>query len=294
MKTSWLIVLLASLTAILGGIAAGVGFFMNKPGSPRAFLTLRGQEVQLYGEGLYQFDTLFFGAGYKGQDAVALFLGVPLLIVSILVYQRGSLAGHLLLTGLLGYFLYLYSSMALGAAYNPLFLVYVAAFSLSLFGFILSFNAAALRLAALQVIDVVPARGLAIFMLAAGAVTLFVWGAPLVSALIQGVPPARMDSYTTMVTYALDLAVITPATFICAALLWRENSIGVVVAAPLLTLIILLAPQIILSTLFQHQAGIPFSVGEMVGPIAGFVVLGVAATWLFARLLQAVSQLPEL
>ena len=294
MKASWLIVLLASLTALLGGVAAGVGFFMNKPSSPRAFLTLRGQEVQIYGEGLYQYDTLFFGAGYKGQDAVALFIGVPLLVVSILLYQRGSLSGHLMLTGLLGYFLYLYSSMALGAAYNPIFLVYVAVFATSLFGFILSFNAATLRMAALGVIDVVPARGLAIFMFIAGAVTLFVWGGPLVSALIEGVPPARMDSYTTMVTYALDLAVITPATFICASLLLRENPSGVVVAVPLLTLIILLAPQIILSTIFQQGAGVPLSSGEIVGPIAGFVVLGFAAGWLLVRLLQEVSQLPEL
>ena len=65
-------------------------------------------------------------------------------------------------------------------------------------------------------------------------------------------------------------------------------------AVPLLTLIILLAPQIILSTIFQQGAGVPLSIGEMVGPIAGFVVLGVTAGWLLVRLLQGVSQLPEL
>lgn len=65
MKASWSIVLLASLTALLGGIAAGVRFFMNKPGEHQAFLTLRGQTVEIYGTGLYQYDTLFFGAGYK-------------------------------------------------------------------------------------------------------------------------------------------------------------------------------------------------------------------------------------
>ncbi|MFW5713925.1 MAG: hypothetical protein ACOCYU_04570 [Brevefilum sp.] len=293
MKASWKIVLLATLTALLGGMAAGVGFFMNKPADPTAFTTLRGQTVEIYGEGLYQFDTLFSGAGYKGQDAVALFLGVPFLVASILFYQRGSLTGHLFLTGLLGYFLYLYSSMALGAAYNPIFLVYVATFATSLFAFVLSFNSATLRIAALEVIDVVPARGLAIFMFIAGGVTLVVWGAPLVTALIQGVPPARMDSYSTMVTYALDLAVITPATLICASLLLRENASGVVLAVPLLTLIILLAPQIILSTIFQQQAGVPFTTGEMVGPIAGFVVLGIAAAWLLIRMLKGVSRMPN-
>lgn len=294
MKASWVIVLLASLTALFGGVAAGAGFFLNKSSAPRAFTTLRGLTVQMYGKGLYQFDTLFFGAGYKGQDAAALFLGVPLLIGAILLYQRGSLSGHLLLAGMLGYFLYLYASMALGAAYNPLFLVYAAAFAFSLFGFILTFNAAVLRVAGLDVLAVVPGRAIAVFMFIAGGVTLFVWGSPLVSALIQGAPPARLDSYTTMVTYALDLAVITPAVFICGALLLQGHPSGVVLAAPLLLLIILLAPQIILSTVFQLRAGVPFTTGEVVGPVAGFVVLGIAAFWLLVRILQGISRLPKL
>ncbi len=291
MKVSWLVVLLASLTALLGGIAAGVGFFMEKPGEPFGFTTVRGQTVEIYGQGLYRFDTLFFGAGYKGQDAVALFLGVPLLIISILLYQRKSLIGHLMLIGMLGYFLYLYSSMALGAAYNPLFLVYVAAFGTSLFAFILTFNRGVLRLADVEGILTVHGRSLTIFMLIAGLITLFVWGAPLVGALLQGVPPASLDSYTTMVTYAIDLAVITPATLICAYLVSRKNLVGLVLAVPLLTLIVLLVPQIILSTIFQRQAGVPFTIGEMVGPMAGFTVLGSVGLWLLVTLLKKISRL---
>jgi hypothetical protein len=38
--------------------------------------------------------------------------------------------------------------------------------------------------AAFGVIETMPARGLVIFMFIAGAVTLFVWGEPLISALI--------------------------------------------------------------------------------------------------------------
>ena len=290
-KVSWQIVLLASLTALLGGIAAGVGFFMDNPGEPFAFTTLRGQTVEIYGRGLYQLDTLFTAAGYRGQDAVALFLGVPLLVIAILLYQRRSIVGHLMLTGLLGYFLYLYSSMALGAAYNPIFVVYVAAFATSLFAFILSFNDAVLRLTGLNVVDEVPRVNLVVFMFVAGAVTLFVWGGPIVSALMEGVPPDRLDSYTTMVTYALDLAVITPATFICASLILRKKSAGVALAVPLLTLLVMLTPQIVLSTIFQRQEGVPFTLGEMVGPVAGFVVLGGVALWLLVSVLRSASRL---
>lgn len=291
MKASWIVVLLATLTALLGGIAAGIGFFRNRTASPRSFTTLRGDEIEVYGSGLYRYDTLFFGAGYKGQDAVVLFLGVPLLIVAILLYQRGSLAGHLSLVGLLGYFIYIYASMAFGAAYNPLFLLYTVVLSISLFGFIVAFNSAVLKLSALDDLSSLPGRGLIIFMFISGAITLFVWGAPLIEALVTGSTPARMDSYTTMVTYALDLAIITPATIICGFMILRGNALGFVVAMPLLTLIILLAPQIILSTIFQYRAGVPFSTGEMIGPVAGFVILGAVGLWLLTNLLRNISNL---
>lgn len=291
MKVSSIVIVLSSLVALLAAIAAATGLFLKGGGGPFLFTTLRGQTAQIFGQGLYQYDTLFIGAGFIGQDAVALFLGVPLLVISIVLYQRGSVSGQLLLTGTLGYFLYLYASLALGASYNRLFLLYIVIFSASLFAFIQVFSSVNLDLVASQIPAGLPRRGLAIFMFAAGLVTLVVWGAPLVVALIKGGPPDRMDSYTTMVTYALDLAIITPATFLCAVLVLRGDPLGVVIAAPLLTLIVLLAPQIILSTVFQRSAGVPFTMGEMIGPVAGFVVLGLIAAWLLVAILRGLSKI---
>lgn len=288
MKASSMINILSLIVAISAAIAAAIGLFWTDGGSSYSFSTLRGQTARIYGQGIYQYDTLFFGAGFKGQDAVVLFLGVPLIIIAVTLTQRGSVGGQLLLTGMLGYFLYVYASMALGAAYNRLFLLYIIIFSTSFFAFIQAFASVDLDLIASRIPSELPTRGLAIFMFAAGLITLFVWGAPLVTALISGGPPERMDSYTTMVTYALDLAIITPATFLCAILVLRGEPLGYVIAVPLLTLIILLAPQIILSTVFQRSAGVPFSTGEMVGPVAGFVILGVLASWLFITILKGV------
>jgi len=88
------------------------------------------------------------------------------------------------------------------------------------------------------------------FLLAAGAVTLVVLGGQHVLAFIKGVPPERIDSYNTMVIFALDLAIITPTTFQCAVLVPRGNPLGYVIASPLLTLVVLLAPQILLNTIY--------------------------------------------
>jgi hypothetical protein len=120
MKAPGAAIILSSVVALLAAIAATMGLFWKDGGAPSSFSTLRGQTAQIFGQGLYRYDTLFFGAGFKGQDAVVLFLGVPLLIVSILLFQGGSVACQLLLAGTLGYFLYVYTSMALGASYNRL------------------------------------------------------------------------------------------------------------------------------------------------------------------------------
>lgn len=279
-------IVLSALTAVLATIAAALGLFFRSDGRPFPFTTLRGQMAQMYGQDLYKYDTLFIGAGFRGQDAVALFLGIPLLFLAIILYQRGSVSGQLLLAGSLGYFLYLYASMALGAAYNRLFLLYIAIFSASFFAFVNVLSTVNLDLIAAQIPAGLPAWGLAIFMIVAGLVTLAVWGAPLVVALIKDNPPDRLDSYTTMVTFALDLAIITPATFLCAVLILRGEPLGYVIAAPLLTLIVLLAPQIILSTVFQKSTGVPFTRGEMIGPVAGFVILGLIAAWLLVVMLR--------
>ncbi|MBE9171522.1 hypothetical protein IQ238_29940 [Pleurocapsales cyanobacterium LEGE 06147] len=89
--------------------------------------------MEIYGRGLYRYDTLFIGAGNRGTDAVTLFLGIPLLIFCIWLYRRGSLRGALLLIGTLVYFLYVYGSYALAIAYNNFFFVYIILFSASLY-----------------------------------------------------------------------------------------------------------------------------------------------------------------
>lgn len=284
---------LAMLVAVMAAMAAGAGLFSRWTGESYPYETARGQEVMIHGRGLYRFDSVFFAAGFKGQDAVVLFLGLPVLVLAALWYRNGSFTGQLVLLGALGYFLYLYASMALGAAYNRLFLLYVAIASASLFAFVPLFASVNLDVMAALLDEGLPRMSLAIFMLASGMVTLIVWGMPLVVALSRNAAPDKMDHYTTMVTYALDLAIITPAAFLSGFMVLQENALGYVAAVPLLALVILLAPQIILSTVFQKGAGVPFSPGEMIGPVAGFALLGLLALALLVDILAAAEAVLE-
>lgn len=289
MKKSTLLIWLSALIVGFSLAAAGAGLVWPDGGNAYTFTTLRGEPAQIYGRGLYRYDTLFTGAANRATDVVTLALGIPLLILSTFYYRRGSLRGGLLLPGTLVYFLYVYASYGLGAAYNRLFLVYIVLFSASLWAFALAFRSIDARLFSEQVSPHLPHRGLAIFMVASGVITLVVWLAPLLDALVRNVPPPLLGTYTTKITDVLDLGIITPATFISGILILRRKPLGYLVALSLLVLEIMLAPMIAAQTVSQLRAGVTFTTAEIVGPMAGFIVLALVAIWMLVALLRNVS-----
>ncbi|WP_158580010.1 hypothetical protein [Geodermatophilus marinus] len=279
----------AGLAAVVAAGAAATGLLRRPTGAPVPVVTPRGQTVPLAGSGLYRYDSVFTAAGNTAVDAVVLALGVPLVITAWQQHRAGSPRGSLLLTGAFGYLLYVYATYAVGVAYNPLFLAYVTLTATALWG--LAAAAAATDRAALAVAaadPAVPHRALSWFLLAAAATTAAVWTPPLVTALLEGRPPDLLEGATTPVTHALDLAVVTPAAALAGLLVRRRDPRGYLLAAPLLVLIAMLLPTIGVSTALQAAAGISFTVPEVVGPVAGFGVLGLVGAGLLRRLLRAV------
>ncbi|HET8522554.1 MAG TPA: hypothetical protein VFL82_04925, partial [Thermomicrobiales bacterium] len=241
---------------------------------------------------LYRHDTLFVGALNRGTDVAVLLVAIPLLLVATIWYRRGAVRGELLLAGALAYVLYVYASAALGAtAYNELFLVYVALFAASFFALVRLLVGVDLVTLPHRLSPDAPWRRVAIFMVACGVITTGVWlGMGLLPAVIEGTAPDHLDSYSTMVTDALDLGVITPATFVVGTLLFRRSPLGFLLAVPLLGILTILAPTFVAQTISQRVAGISFSLGEVIGPIAGFGLLGMLAIWLLISLLRSVSE----
>jgi hypothetical protein len=194
-----------------------------------------------------------------------------------------------LLLGTLGVFVYVYGTYALGIAYTRLFLLHVTLFSVSLLAFTQLFAALygeALR----RPLADVHRRPIAWFMFVSAAVLVLVWGLPLVSGALTGAPPPRLDSYTTFVTYAIDLGVVMPATVVAGTQLLRGQTTGYVVAASLLVLEVLLAPLIAVQTVLQIDAGETFTAAEVAGPMGGFVVLATLALLALRSVLRAAER----
>lgn len=283
---------LVGVIVVLSLFAALMGLFWQGGEGPSTATTVTGDTVDLYSIGLYRHDSLLKAGANRGSDVLTLALGIPLLLTATLLYRRGSFRGGLMLLGTLSYFLYLYATLSIGTAYNHLFLVYVALCSAGLFAFIVLFVALAGHDLALRFPAGMPRRGPGIFMLVSGVVTFVVWMMAPFPALLRGEIPALVENNTTLVTHALDLAIIVPAAVIAGLLILGRKPLGYLVAMSLLVLEALLAPMIALQTIFQLAAGVEFTTVEIIGPIGGFIAIALAALWFIVAILRGTVDAP--
>lgn len=256
MKHNTIAIRLALIIIPLALLAAGAGVFWQGTGDPYLFHTLRGEDVLIRGHGLYRYDTLLSSSQEVGQDIVTLLIGIPLLITGIVLSRKGTLRGQLLLTGAFGYFLYTYGAMCFLTAFNPLFLVYVALFSLSLFGFILSMMNLDVDEVTRHISDRFPRVAIATYFIIIALFLSLAWLRLVTVPSLTWTPPYGLESAITLVIQALDLGVIVPVSFITATLLLRKSGWGYVLSSVLLIKIIMMGAALIAMIISQLAAGV--------------------------------------
>ena len=168
MKNQFNLNRLIPLIATLSAITASIGLFSTSGEGPFQFTTLHHETVEIYGKGLYQFDTPLIAIGYRVSDAFTLIVGIPLLLISLRMVRRGSIRGKILLTGALLFFLYNFGSLAIGAAYNNLLFIYILLTMTTFLGtvsLLLSFD---LKKFPSLFSDRLPQRGISIFFIVSG------------------------------------------------------------------------------------------------------------------------------
>lgn len=284
------LLVLCGMTGTLAAVAAGVGLFSAGGVGPFTATSVHGETVQMYGRGVYEFDSLFHGSGQRGVDAVVLFVAMPLLVISVWYFRRGSLRALLVLTGTLTFFTYVGISYLGAVAYNELFFVYVALFSASLFALRLAFSAIDRDQLAQRIDERMPRRVPATFLFFSAFVTTAAWLMAPLEGLMKGEPPAELETYTSLFTTGFDIAVIVPSLVLSGVLILRRDPLGYALGIPLTLFAALLAPMISAMTVVQLRAGVEFTPGQVIGPISGFVVLAAVAIWLVVSLLSHVSE----
>lgn len=282
---NWLFPLIMTMAIF----CACMGLFYQNSGTAYTFTSLRGQAVNIFGSGLYQYDNLFTVGAFRGADIVTLALVTPLSLLAYWRYRKNSLRGKLLLSGLLIFYLYNSFSLTFMAAFNFLFPVYIAFLSASFFAFI----AINLELSSIQIhlsgLDKLPHKGMGIFLIAAGAGTLFIWGSELIEPLRSNTSPEHLAHYTTLVTHALDMGIIAPAAMLTGILLLQRQPIAYPFSFSILLLNTLIGAVVFSQTLVQINLGISFSPGQLIGMIGSWVILAGIALYLVITYLRRIK-----
>ncbi len=219
-------IVLLSLVATLAGI-----FFKQGPGSYE-FTSLHGEQVLIYGKGLYSNMSAIDAPDGIAQDVVTLFLAIPLLVISFFWASKNSLKGKLLLTGTLLYFLFTYLLYMVLIMYNELFLIYVLLTSLSFFAFILVLISYDLGELAASFKHELPVKFIGGFLIFIAIAVGLNWLSIIVPPLLDGsLIPQEVKHYTTLPVQGLDLAFMLPTAFLSGVLLIKRKPVGYLLAA---------------------------------------------------------------
>jgi hypothetical protein len=165
----------------------------------------------------------------RGTSLVMLAIALPTLIVSTWLASRGSWRGLLFAIGSLAYLAYNDFLLLFATPFNPLFLVYVAAMSLTGFALATTIGTAD-HAAVAERCPRVPVRGIAIYAWVVAFLNALVWLRTIVPATFAPDPTAFLadSGVATNPVFVQDLTFWLPGAALIGVLLWTRRSLGFV------------------------------------------------------------------
>lgn len=248
-----------------------------------------GDEVRIFGSGIYAHDSYFKAPIFVGTDFTMLLLAVPMMTISLIGdVRRQTQKSKLKLTAVTAVVLYYTASIAFGVTYNAYHLLYIALFSCSLFALITlitQFDTGALQRS--LCIDL-PTKGMRVFLILSGVSLFVAWLPDIIPTLISRTTLPHIEVYTTEITYVLDMGIISPLMFICLVLLKKKKGLGIVILSAMLTLCTIVGVMLPIQTVFQVLAGIDIPAPVLITKVGTFVVLAVFAAAFNFRLMKSI------
>lgn len=277
--------ILSASMIILAIITSALGLFYTTNGQSYDFVNQYGDIVKIYGNGIYKNDSYFMAPIFKGTDCTILFLVIPLFIFALVKdVKKNTVKTKLFLTTLVSLFAYYSTSICFGVTYNVLHLLYIALFSCSIFALFIGFTV--LKNSDLKISVNICTVGLKIFLVFSGLSLFVAWLPDIMQSLINGKSLGLIEIYTTQITYVLDMGIISPLIFICLYNLTKFKSIGYILLAIILQMIIIVGIMVIIQAVFQIMAGIDLPIGVFITKIGIFVLMALVAIFYNLKLIK--------
>ena len=233
-------------------------------------------------EGLYR-DNAFVRTTWLGNDAVTLLLAVPVLIAALIFTARGSVKAQLVWMGVLDYMLYNYAFYLFGAAFNAMFLVYVALLGLSIFALIFGLANLDTQRIAGQFRPKTPVGWIGGYFLFVAAGLSAVYVMQSVGYIASGQLPGivSISGHPTSIVFALDLTLLVPWLVVGAVWLMKRQAWGYVIAGilsvkgPLYTLILAVNSVLVMRAGLTETSELPlWGTLTVLGLVASALVYG--------------------
>ena len=273
-----------ALLAAAAGVASLAGLLVGGGPGREVVETARGAEVTLYGEGLYAADSLMVGVGNRGQDIAILTVEIGLLLAALVWHRRGSVAGSVVLAGVLSFFGYYYVSMVFAVAQNELFGLYVVAMGAALFALVLVLADVVPRAGDLDLPGRPGRRALEIYLGFVALALTAAWLPELLSVSLGGGIAEHVGPYTSSATEALDLGLVVPVVVVAAVQLHRGRPMGRLLTLLMLVLNVCIGVLLMSQGIAQLVLDVPLTTGEIVVKMATFAVLTFVAGGLLLRM----------
>ncbi|MGM0557885.1 MAG: hypothetical protein ACQEVA_15980 [Myxococcota bacterium] len=286
MKLSKPITILGVLVAGLAAVAASLGIF--SVGGPGEFthVSVRGEEVLIWGRGFYRHMSAQLAPQGIAQDVVTLTVGVPLLLVALFWARRGSLRGRLMLTGTLGYFMVTYVFYLVMATYNRLFLLYVVLAGAAFYAFTLAMMSFDVERVAEALEGHAPRRFVGIFLIVNALAISAMWLGIVVPPTINGTIPPEVEHYTTLIVQGLDLSILLPASLLAGILLIRRRAFGYLLATVYIVFLALLMTALVGKIVGQHITGVEVGLPPFIVIPAITLTAILGAAWMLRSVRQ--------
>lgn len=239
---------------------------------------LYGHSVEIYGTGIYQYDSYFKAPILIGSDW-AMFLMVVPLIAFHAIKKIETLEQKTYYFTILGIVLYYALSISFGVTHNQLQLVYILLTSISfftLFALLMNIFGETKHYKC----DFKIKKGELVFLILAGASNIVAWLPDILNSLFTGQPLMRIEMYTTEITYVLDMGIISPLVFITVYLLIKKKSyISLALYKMILVTLKIIGFMLPIQTLVQLLAGIHIPLPELITKVIVFVMLAIMAIY---------------
>jgi len=227
MKNKKTVIVLVFLITILAIVATSFGIFTNDIKGLEKITSVNGQEIELYGKGIYHNMSSDVAVQGIGQDYVTLFIGIPALIISLLISIKGSIKGKYILSGVLFYLFINYLFYTIMAMYNELFLIYVSLMGLTFFALatvLFSFDIPKLPD---KFKHKVPNKLTGIFLIINTLMIAMLWFQVVIPPLVDGtIIPEQVQHYTTLIVQGMDLGLLLPLAFVSGIFFIKKKTIG--------------------------------------------------------------------